>query len=148
MSQSHGDSSTPIPPEPKKRKPTETRSRVWDHFEKIYSPEGKLVQASCKYCGKLYKAEPERHGTSSMKNHSDACLQNPHAKETRQSRLAFSTTSDNESVLTNWVFKQENVRKATARMIIIDELPLRFVEGRGFRQWVQEACPMFKIPSR
>ena len=34
MSQSHGDTSTPVPSEPKKRKPTETRSRVWNILKK------------------------------------------------------------------------------------------------------------------
>lgn len=45
--------------------------------------------------------------------------------------LAFEKSEDDESVLTTWVFNQENVRKATAKMIIIDELPFKFVEGRG-----------------
>ena len=108
MSQSQADSSSPspVPPsEPKKRKPTKTRSLVWDHFEKILGTDGKLKQGKRKYCKKVYAAEPKRHGTTSMKNHAKTCLKNPHVKETRQSRLAFSSNSENESVLTNWVFQ-------------------------------------------
>ncbi|XP_031127642.1 zinc finger BED domain-containing protein RICESLEEPER 2-like [Ipomoea triloba] len=33
-------------------------------------------------------------------------------------------------------------------MILIDELPFRFVEGQGFRKFILVACPRFKIPSR
>ncbi|KAJ9542181.1 hypothetical protein OSB04_028687 [Centaurea solstitialis] len=29
-----------------------------------------------------------------------------------------------------------------------DELPFRFVEGRGFKQFMESSCPRFKIPSR
>ncbi|KAJ9568123.1 hypothetical protein OSB04_004089 [Centaurea solstitialis] len=152
MARSHEDSSNPSPDgepevtqvaEPKKRKPIETRSIVWEHFQKIYDSNGIIMQL----LSKKYKANPKKHGTTSMKNHIHVCRQNPN-RLTRQSKLAFTSGSDNESVLTNWVFNQDRVRKATAKMIVINELPLRFVEGRGFRQFVQEACPMFKIPSR
>lgn len=148
MSQSESDNSPPPAPSESKKRKTETRSNVWDHFDKILNPEGNLIKAKCKYCGKLYAAHPKKHGTSSLRNHSDLCLKNPQSQETRQTLLAFGKSENNESVLKTWVFNQENVRKATAKMIIIDELPFKFVEGRGFRQWVQEACPMFKIPSR
>ena len=33
-------------------------------------------------------------------------------------------------------------------MIIKDELPFRFVEGDGFKEFVQVGVPQFKIPSR
>lgn len=33
-------------------------------------------------------------------------------------------------------------------MVIIDELSFKFVKGSGFKQFVDLACPMFKIPSR
>jgi len=64
--------------------------------------------------------------------------------------LAFqgSQFDNSEHVLGTWVFNQDRVRKALTRMIIIDELPFKFVEGRGFKGFVEEACPMFKIPSR
>ncbi|KAI3770705.1 hypothetical protein L6452_01846 [Arctium lappa] len=145
MSESQVESSAP---EPKKRKATETRSQVWDHFEKNLSSEGNLIKGMCKYCKKTYAADPKKYGTSSLKNHSIACLMNPQAKETRQSRLAFGRGESNESVLTNWVFNQDNVRREVTKMIVIDELPFKFVEGRGFRGMMQAACPMFKIPSR
>ena len=33
-------------------------------------------------------------------------------------------------------------------MIVIDELPFKFVEGKGFKNFVFTTCPRFKFPSR
>ena len=33
-------------------------------------------------------------------------------------------------------------------MVIIDELPFRFMERYGFKNFMHTACPRFKIPSR
>ncbi|XP_024972668.1 zinc finger BED domain-containing protein RICESLEEPER 2-like [Cynara cardunculus var. scolymus] len=99
---------------------------------------------------RLQTAEAKKHGTSSLNNHMKACLKNPHAKETKQSILAFQSAKfeNSDGALTSWVFNQEVVRKMLAKMIIMDELPFRFVEGRGFKQFVETACPRFKISSR
>ena len=32
-------------------------------------------------------------------------------------------------------------------MVIIDELPFRFMEGLGFKNFMYASCPIFKIPS-
>ena len=143
-------SSAPPPPEQTKRKSTESKSKYWVHFDKIVDNDGRVTKAKCKYCKRTYAADPKKHGTTTLKNHSGSCLQNPYAKETKQSMLAFqgSQFDNSEHVLGTWVFNQDRVRKALTRMIIIDELPFKFVEGRGFKGFVEEACPMFKIPSR
>ncbi|KAJ9544822.1 hypothetical protein OSB04_024529 [Centaurea solstitialis] len=141
-----GDASS-APPEQKKRKSYESKSKYWAHVDKILDDNGRVTNAKCKYCLKEYVADPKKHGTTMLRKHLVACLQNPHAKETKQSVLAFQASQFNNSgrVLGTWVFNQDKVRKALTRMIIVDELPLKFVEGRGF---VEDACPMFKIPSR
>ena len=33
-------------------------------------------------------------------------------------------------------------------MIILDELPFKFVERKGFKRCMSLACPRFRIPSR
>ena len=33
-------------------------------------------------------------------------------------------------------------------MIVLDELPFKFVEAQGFKKFISVACPRFKIPSR
>ncbi|KAK8685344.1 hypothetical protein V6N13_041347 [Hibiscus sabdariffa] len=50
--------------------------------------------------------------------------------------------------ITTWKFDQEASRKALAEMIVIGELPFKFVESEGFRRFMSVACPRFRIPSR
>ena len=45
-------------------------------------------------------------------------------------------------------FDQKSVLDALIRMIVIDELPFRFVENEGFKYFIYVACPMFCLPSR
>ncbi|KAG5575940.1 hypothetical protein H5410_056074 [Solanum commersonii] len=45
-------------------------------------------------------------------------------------------------------YKREECRKALCRMVIIDELPFRFAEKEGFKQFMKVAKPCFHIPSR
>ncbi|TXG64137.1 hypothetical protein EZV62_011131 [Acer yangbiense] len=39
-------------------------------------------------------------------------------------------------------------RRALSEMLILDELPFRFVENRRFRRFCFELCPLFDLPSR
>ncbi|KAM3338049.1 zinc finger BED domain-containing protein RICESLEEPER 2-like [Capsicum galapagoense] len=48
----------------------------------------------------------------------------------------------------SWKFEQEQCRRALCRMVIVDELPFRFVEKEGFRNFMKVAQPYFKILSR
>ena len=45
-------------------------------------------------------------------------------------------------------FNQEQTLMTLAKMIIIDELAFKFVENEGFRKFMEDAQPKFKIPSR
>ena len=84
------------------------------------------------------------------------CTKNPKPKASRQKLLTFEpasnvSTSDggpNMGVMGTWKFDQDLIRSALAKMIALDELPIRFVEGDGFRNLMSVACPRFKIPSR
>ena len=60
--------------EKKKRKGTELRSRVWEHFEQVKDDKGNVVKAKCLYYAKIFYCEPKRHGTSSLRNHMLSCL--------------------------------------------------------------------------
>ncbi|MFQ6648415.1 hypothetical protein Gotur_021525 [Gossypium turneri] len=53
-----------------------------------------------------------------------------------------------EGNLSTWRFDQEACRKGLAQMILIDELPFKFVESEGFKKFMFVACPRFHIPSR
>ncbi|XP_031099749.1 zinc finger BED domain-containing protein DAYSLEEPER-like [Ipomoea triloba] len=154
----NSQSQQPLPPSIlKKRKEVDTRSLVWDHFEKIKNNEDIVIKAKCLYCLKMFACQSKKHGTSSMRNHILNCLKNPHSKDTRESLLTFQpapssagteSSQGTEGVSGTWVFDQDLIRRALAEMIIVDELPFRIVEGQGFRKFVLVCCPMFKIPSR
>ena len=45
-------------------------------------------------------------------------------------------------------FKKEACRKALAKMIIKDELPFKFVEVKGFLEFMATYCPKFDMPSQ
>ncbi|KAK2641495.1 hypothetical protein Ddye_023258 [Dipteronia dyeriana] len=45
-------------------------------------------------------------------------------------------------------FDQLKCKRALAEMLILDELPFRFVENRGFHRFCFELCPLFDLPSR
>ncbi|MBA0665947.1 hypothetical protein Goklo_002411, partial [Gossypium klotzschianum] len=47
-----------------------------------------------------------------------------------------------------FIFDQEASRKGLAQIIVIDELPFKFVESEGFRKFMFVACPRFHIPSQ
>ena len=60
----------------------------------------------------------------------------PHPKDNRQSLLTLKpasavddSQSDQLGILGTWNFDQEFIRKALARMLIVDELPFKFFEG-------------------
>ena len=45
-------------------------------------------------------------------------------------------------------FSIKKIRLALARMIIVDELPFKFVEHKGFNYYMNVVEPRFPIPSR
>ena len=82
------------------------------------------------------------------------CKKMPHNKDSRQTLLTFKPdvveANGNEPVgiLGTWKFDQELIRTVLAKMIVIDELPFKFVEGEGFKNFISAACPRFSIPSK
>ncbi|KAG8661312.1 hypothetical protein MANES_02G223166v8 [Manihot esculenta] len=135
-----------------KRKPVKPRSEVWDHFTKFVSDEGEL-KGKCNYCKKDFCCDPKRNGTTALRNHLNSCKKHPHFIETRQAQLSLQkNASDNDvndlGTLTTWKYDDNAIRKALVHMIIIEELPFRFVEGEGFRSFMTAICPRFRIPSR
>ncbi|KAK4403849.1 Zinc finger BED domain-containing protein RICESLEEPER 2 [Sesamum angolense] len=119
-----------------------TQMETWDHFTPYTDSNGKTT-AECKYCERTYAAGPSMNVTSEMNNHTKTCKNHPDNQT-----IASSCGSVNEESRESWKFDQEATRKALARMIIIDELPFKFVESEGFRQFVAVACPEFIVPSR
>ncbi|XP_043806223.1 zinc finger BED domain-containing protein RICESLEEPER 3-like [Manihot esculenta] len=151
--QTSTDASTEITTSSKaKRKPVKPRFVVWDHFTKFINSEGEL-KGKCNYCKKKFFCDPKRNKTTALRNHLNSCKKHPHSIETRQAQLSLQkNASDNDvndlGTLTTWRYDENTIRKALVHMIIIDELPFRFVEGEGFRSLMRAICPRFRIPSR
>ncbi|XP_077221637.1 zinc finger BED domain-containing protein RICESLEEPER 1-like [Tasmannia lanceolata] len=127
------------------------RSEVWEHFAKFVNEEGES-KGRCKYCEKELFCDPRRNGTTSLRNHTYSCKKFPTNVSTKQTQLNYQPIrgqeGDDSGTLTSWKFDQEAIRNALARMIIVDELPLKFAKKEGFRHLMDVACPRFHIPSR
>ncbi|KAK2647713.1 hypothetical protein Ddye_015202 [Dipteronia dyeriana] len=133
-------------------------SDSWNHFTK-YLEDGRM-RAQCKYCPKNYACDSNTNGTTNMNKHLQKC-KNYHAKLDsadpkqkcliKQAHITLYTTSLKEgcsSSINLGIFNKEDTRKALAEMLIIDELPFKFVEKRGFRKFYRVGMPRFDVPSR
>jgi hypothetical protein len=71
-----------------------------------------------------------------------------------QSMLSFDAKNEGqvgEGSVGNLVIAKYNVQKireALAKMVIVDELPFKFVEGEGFHHFMKTVESRFEIPSR
>ncbi|KAK8675828.1 hypothetical protein V6N13_033891 [Hibiscus sabdariffa] len=133
-----------------KRKAMAPRSEVWSHFTKFVTSKGES-KGRCNYCDKEFCCDMKKNGTGSLKYHMMQCKKNPtNMVDTNQRQLVLPSKGSEGEVghITNWKFDQEAVRKALAQMIVIGELPFKFVESEGFRKFMSVACPRFRIPSR
>ncbi|XP_021757961.1 uncharacterized protein LOC110722997 [Chenopodium quinoa] len=114
-----------------KRKRMKERSEVWEHFIKEYLASGR--QEICKYCGMSYKCGAKKNGTSVLWAHISRCRKYPlnTPKDSKQSLLSFKRAkvpSGSTSGLTYHKFDAGSIRKALSFMVIVDELPFKFVE--------------------
>lgn len=121
------------------------RSRPWDHFV----PDGK--RAKCIYCNMTYAAEGNTHGTTNLNKHYKKCPKNPNRViDKAQKTLVLGKQVEGDSNVSFKLveFNQLECRMELAKMIIIDELPFKHVEGVGFKGFMSRAQPRLKIPSR
>ena len=128
-------------------------SKIWDHFSRIEGCDPLHPKSQCNYCKKSYNCHPKRNGTSTMWSHIKfSCKKYPYRRDKGQTTLSYQSKKKgegeggNERVLRK--FSVERLRMALARMIIVDELPFRFVEHSGFIDFMAEVEPRFEVPSR
>ncbi|CAN1278770.1 Zinc finger BED domain-containing protein RICESLEEPER 2 [Linum perenne] len=111
-------------------------------------------KAECTICHKVLAADPKKNGTSSCTYHALSCQRKLEARlsiaqnEGQQATLSFQPSSGTLSSDKPWVFNQRAIVVALAEMVIIDELPFRFVEHDGFTRFMIICCPDFRIPCR
>ncbi|KAA0025764.1 zinc finger BED domain-containing protein RICESLEEPER 3-like [Cucumis melo var. makuwa] len=146
---SYGREDVPNPPKIRKNV---KQSMVWDHFERLKGDPN-----DPKYCGVVYACHSKRNGTGTMKHHLENCKKYPYQKKRDQTQmtLAFKPkdkVGDNSSQLVCESFSLDGCRDALVEMIIVDELPFKFVEGKGFKKFVDKlTCgnhTRFVVPSR
>ena len=128
----------PLPPKDKGKVCSNRKNSIaWDNFEKVEIGDGHF-KAVCNYCQKTYLADSKGHGTANLLNHTPIYVKNPNRVTLkRQQTLAFEPKKDGEEgfQLVPTAFTIEAARKALAEIVIIDELPFRFVERYGFQRY-------------
>ncbi|KAK9213724.1 hypothetical protein WN944_005709 [Citrus x changshan-huyou] len=133
-------SSSSKPPLPRKK--MAPRSPVWQHFTRVPNDHTKC---KCNYCGQEFECGTVGYGTSTLRTHN------------RERCQKFKDLQKNQTILTQDVgsdevvargFSQEACRRATVKMIVLDELPFFVVENAGFRHFYSVVTPRYLLPSR
>jgi hypothetical protein len=112
-------------------------------FQKKINADSKVKCKLCE-CELVYTG-----GTSNMLNHiklkhpSDFSETPEKAKQSSMNEFVNSPRSRRFSSS-----QSELITNAIVDMIVLDYLPLRIVEGRGFTKFITIIAPEFKIPSR
>ncbi|XWS13096.1 hypothetical protein CRYUN_Cryun36dG0008300 [Craigia yunnanensis] len=138
-----------------------TTSKVWDVFEKLPAQQGDS-KAICKLCRKIYTAKTTS-GTSHLRRHIEACVKRgnhdldhrsveacfkPVNRDADRLTISHDTLIASTTSLKNYKLDVDEIRRAIAMMIIVDEQPFQVVEDAGFRRLLSAACPEFPVLSR
>ncbi|PON75796.1 Ribonuclease H-like domain containing protein [Parasponia andersonii] len=110
-------------------------------------------RAICNYCDKDYATNTRINGTSTLWNHLNNQYKNYpfRLNNKKQKILSFRKKGDENVGGSNFVamrFSRIACRIACAKMIVINELPLRCVEQDGFKIFCSIACSKFVPPSQ
>ncbi|CAN6442326.1 unnamed protein product [Victoria cruziana] len=133
-----------------RRKPKRLRSLVWNDFKKI-KKNGKDL-AMCKNCSKEFVGG----GTTHLRKHLLRCVRKPSSDVVNQSVAIIDNnkedtpplvTPEPPKLLNSIKFVQEQSQFDLARMIILHDYPFSLVEHVGFRIFVNNLQPQFKMVS-
>ena len=143
-------SNKPALPDKKRARVTKkTTFTVWDHFKKL---EENSSRCTCNYCHKEYCYDTTSCGTSTLWKHlKNQCKKYPYKEvETWQTILTLQPSTDGKSGsnFVTTIFSQQLCRETCAKMIIVDELPFKFIENYGFIHFCRVTCSKFDPSSR
>ncbi|CAN1788306.1 Zinc finger BED domain-containing protein RICESLEEPER 2 [Linum perenne] len=133
-----------------KGKKQKSLDATWKVMRKFVNDQGEK-KAACTICHKVLAADPKKNGTSSCTYHALSCQRKLEARlsitqnEGQQETLSFQPSSGRLSSDKPWVFNQRAIVVALAEIIIIDELPFRFVEHDGFTGFMIICCPKARL---
>jgi hypothetical protein len=129
------------------------KSQIWDHFTKL-DVDPKAPRVECNYCGKHYACHTIVNDTSNMWSHLKVCKKFPFVVDKKQKVLVLEPKIEkgelreqNVGSLKAIGYNYDECRQALAEMVIIDELPFNFMEGRGYKLFARTMQPRFDIPS-
>ncbi|KAH9677149.1 BED-type domain-containing protein [Citrus sinensis] len=133
----------------RKRLAMKKRSATWNHFTLL---ENNPNKCKCNYCGRQYQCHSRPDGITNMRNHILACLAYKTFREQQEGSQQNLTTEGGEGNASDMVlakgWSQDACKRAVTKMIIMGELPLSFVDNKGFRHFCSVAIPQFVMPSR
>lgn len=140
------------------KRPKRLTSRAWDHFKRVPNCAEGREKAKCNYCQIIVSCNTFANGTSSMIGHlKNSCPQSPLrvVLDKKQKILNFKKLSKEEMEKLGTThniqahsFNQERLRKKVAMMCIKDNMSFSIVQHEGFIELMNEAQPLFKMPSR
>ncbi|GKC62730.1 zinc finger BED domain-containing protein RICESLEEPER 2 [Tanacetum coccineum] len=149
--------------EDKKRKrkaPTrKPKAECWKYFDQKFEndEDGVLIKmAYCKWCPAVFKADSQRHGTRHLNNHYPNCESNPDVEKLKkQKKLAFKKSigekdegGTSSGTLETWKYDEKVIKESLIRLIVLAELPFKFVEHPAFIKFSSDMQPRFNMPSR
>ncbi|KAH9657272.1 BED-type domain-containing protein [Citrus sinensis] len=122
-------------------------STAWDHFTKVTINGEK--KAKCMHCNAFLEAKYTL-GTTSLNRHVKSCFSRsqPKIQEALQGSLKVLKREDGSCDIGFDSFNPKVLRSLIARMVVMHELPLKFVEYKGFREMMAHTNPVVKPMSR
>ncbi|GJV21768.1 zinc finger BED domain-containing protein RICESLEEPER 2 [Tanacetum coccineum] len=151
--------------EDKKRKrkapsnPRKPKAECWKYFDQKFEKDEDGVitkMAYCKWCPAVFKADSHRHGTRHLNNHYPNCDANPDVEKIKkQKKLAFKKKisendegGTNSGTLETWKYDEKVIKESLIKLIVLAELPFKFVEHPAFIKFSSDMQPRFNMPSR
>ena len=101
--------------------------------------------AICKHCKSKLKVDT-KNGTKHLHVHLDRCIKRRNV-DIKQQLLAVERKGYGKVQIGNFTFDQDISREKLAHVIILHEYPLSIVDHAGFRDFVSNLQPLFKMVS-
>ncbi|GJW70991.1 zinc finger BED domain-containing protein RICESLEEPER 2 [Tanacetum coccineum] len=103
----------------------------------------------------VFKADSHRHGTRHLNNHYPNCDANPDVEKIKkQKKLAFKKKisendegGTNNGTLETWKYDEKVIKESLIKLIVLAELPFKFVEHPAFIKFSSDMQPRFNMPS-
>ncbi|XP_010513486.1 PREDICTED: zinc finger BED domain-containing protein RICESLEEPER 2-like [Camelina sativa] len=126
----------------KPRKKYAKRAPVWEHF---LQREGDHAKSYCKYCAAEIACDTKAVGTSPMIGHINRCKQYKDWVEKEKQKVISSDNNGNLKVIK---YDPMLFRRSINEMVVVNELPLSFVESEGWKRFCFNVLSMYNTISR